>query len=231
MSRQHFEQQTAESPDITTRVHALAARLFRAHVAGRSRDDTFAARDRAGGWSKAGLVRIGSHRLRQAKVEHLHRPGSGELDIGGLEIEVDDALRVGGLECRRDLARDLQRDIDRERSAGEAIGKCRSLDELHHDGLDTGGDFEAVNRGDVRMVQCGKQSSLSSEACDAIRIVGESRRQHLDGNLAMQSGIERAIDFPHAAGIERAQDAIRSQLGPGGHRGHSAVRDRGILED
>ena len=65
---------------------------------------------------------------------------------------------------------------------------------------------------------------------DAVRIAGQSRRQHLDGDLAMQSRIEGAIHLTHATGIERAQNAVWSELGPCSQRGHSAVRDRSILE-
>ena len=36
------------------------------------------------------------------------------------------------------------------------------------------GDFEAVNRGDVRMVQRGEQASLPLQPRDALRIVGQA---------------------------------------------------------
>ena len=101
--------------------------------------------------------------------------------------------------------------------------------ELHHDGVHASGDFETVNRGDVRMVQGGKQPSLPLQSRDALWIVGKSRRQHLDGDLAMESRVEGAIHLAHATGIERTQDAVRSELDSRGQRGCFAVRDRGIM--
>ena len=141
---------------------------------------------------------------------------------------MDDAFLVRGLERRRDLARDLERDVERQWSAGETIGQRRAVDELHHDGVQAAGDFEAVNRGDVRMVQGGEQAGLPLQARDALRIVGKSGRQYLDGNLAMQPRVEGPIHLAHAAGIQRPQDAVRSELDARGHRGPVVVRHRGI---
>ena len=137
---------------------------------------------------------------------------------------MDDAFLVRGLERLRDLARDLERHVERQWSAGETIGQRRPVDELHHDGVQAAGDFEAVNRGDVRMVQGGEQARLPLQARDALRIAGQRRRQHLDGHLAMESRVEGAIHLAHAAGIERPQDAVRSELDARGHRGHVVVR-------
>ena len=38
------------------------------------------------------------HRLREAEVEHLHRAVGADLDVGGLEVAVDDPLLVRRLE-------------------------------------------------------------------------------------------------------------------------------------
>ena len=46
------------------------------------------------------------HRLRQAEVQHLHRAVGAHLDVGGLEIAVDDPLLVRRLERLGDLLRD-----------------------------------------------------------------------------------------------------------------------------
>jgi hypothetical protein len=81
------------------------------------------------------LVRLRRRRSREAKVEHLHRARSGELDVGRLEIEVDDPVLVRGLERRRDLARDLEHLVQFEWTAGESIRQRGTLNELHHDGV------------------------------------------------------------------------------------------------
>ena len=57
---------------------------------------------------------VGSDRLGEAEVEHLHRAVGADLDVGGLEIAMDDALLVRGVERVGDLARDRQRLGERE---------------------------------------------------------------------------------------------------------------------
>ena len=46
-------------------------------------------------------------------------------------------------------------------SAGEVLGERRPFDELHHERADPIGDFETVNRRDVRVVQRRQQTGLS----------------------------------------------------------------------
>ena len=49
------------------------------------------------------------HRLGETEVEHLHRAVGADLDVGRLQIAMDDALLVRRLERVGDLARDRQR--------------------------------------------------------------------------------------------------------------------------
>jgi hypothetical protein len=53
------------------------------------------------------VLRIGH--LREAEVQHLHHAAGRHLDVGRLEVAVDHALVVRGLEGRRHLTGDGQR--------------------------------------------------------------------------------------------------------------------------
>ena len=61
------------------------------------------------------------HRFRQAEVEHLHRAVGADLDVGGLQIAVDDPLLVRRFERLRDLLRDRQRLVERDRAARDPL--------------------------------------------------------------------------------------------------------------
>ena len=50
-------------------------------------------------------VGVGVHQLGQAEVEQLRGPGAGDHDVGGLEIAVEDAARVGRLQRAGNLDR------------------------------------------------------------------------------------------------------------------------------
>ena len=55
-----------------------------------------------------------SDRLREPEVEHLDRAVGPQLDVGRLQIAMDDALLVRRFERLRDLLRDRQGLIERE---------------------------------------------------------------------------------------------------------------------
>ena len=66
-----------------------------------------------------------SDELRQPEIQHLHGAVGSHLDVGGLEIAMDDPLLVRRFERFRDLPRDRQRLIDRDRSMRDAVGERR----------------------------------------------------------------------------------------------------------
>ena len=78
----------------------------RAHVGGRSDDD---AQVRGHGRRRETHAGVDSQRLRQPEVEHLHHAVGPNLDVGGLQVAVDDALLVRRLEGLGDLSRNRQR--------------------------------------------------------------------------------------------------------------------------
>jgi hypothetical protein len=60
----------------------------------------------------------------------------------------------------------------------------------------------------------------------AIRIGGEQLGQNLQGDVAIQLRIARAIDLAHPAGTQRSLDFVRTEASSGGqsHGGARAVR-------
>src|SRR5262249_22718115 len=87
----------------------------------------------------------------------------------------------------------------------------RSVDELQHQGLDATGLLEAVDLGDVQMVQRGEYASLTTEPRQPIGIGRERRRQDLQRDVTIELQIARAIDLAHAAGAELRGDLIGAE--------------------
>ena len=104
---------------------------------------------------------------------------------------------------------------------GDARREILALDQLHHDRADAVALLEAVDRGDVRMVQRGQHFGFALEAGQALGIAGDRGRQHLDGDLALEARVDRSIHLAHAAGTERGDDLVRTEPGAGCecHRG------------
>ena len=107
--REHLVEHAAERPDVGALVDRLPARLLRAHVGGGPEDQPFA---RAADRHRRRLRRdpvagvVTGDRFRQAEVEHLHDAVGRDLDVGRLQIAVDDALaRAPPRAPRRSAAR------------------------------------------------------------------------------------------------------------------------------
>src|SRR5579864_4416034 len=62
------------------------------------------------------------------------------------------------------------------------------------------------------MVQGGQRLGFAREALEAIRIRGEEIRQDLDGDIAVERRVLRAVDLAHPAGAELGNDFVRTDV-------------------
>jgi hypothetical protein len=92
------------------------------------------------------------------------------------------------------------------------------------------GLFEPVNVRDVRMVDRRERFCFAAEARDAFFITRELGRQDLQGNIAIEFRIARAIHLAHSAGAERAGDRVRADAGAL-RQGHGWAPDYMLAED
>jgi hypothetical protein len=96
------------------------------------------------------------------------------LDVCGLEIAVDDALLVRGVERVGDLPRKRERFAQQDGAGCEPIGECRAMDQLQDERPARTGVFDPVDRGDVWMIQGRQHARLPVEARDTLGI-GQER--------------------------------------------------------
>ena len=134
---------------------------------------------------------------------------------------MDDPSLVGRFERRRDLPRDRQCLIDGNRPLRDAVGQCRSVDQLQNERLHAMRFFETVNCGDMWVVQRRQHLRLTLEARDAIEISGEEFRKDLQCDIAIELRVMRAIDLAHPARAENGADLVK-------HR--DACRQQGAFE-
>ena len=117
---------------------------------------------------------------------------------------MDDALVVRGFEAVGDLPGDLERLVERNRALLDPLGQRRALDQLH----DERAVLDAVDRGDVRMVEGGEHLRLAREARHAHGVPGEVFRDQLDRDLATELAVGGAIHLSHGAFAELRGDAV-----------------------
>ena len=111
-ARQHLEQDDAERPDVRAAIDHAATRLLGRHVGGGAEDDAgrgglIGQRRRHRGVGRGPRRRARrAQRLGQAEVQHLDGAVGTQLDVGRLQIAVDDAVLVRELHGVGDLSRD-----------------------------------------------------------------------------------------------------------------------------
>ena len=126
---------------------------------------------------------------------------------------MNDPLLVRGFQRFRDLLRDRQRFIERDWTLRDAIRERRPLNQFHHERRRAFGAFQAVDGRDMRMIERRQHFGFALEAREPFRIIGDRRGQHLDGYLALQVGVRRAIHFAHAALADGGRDLKRAEAG------------------
>ena len=162
----------------------------------------------------------GGDDLSQPEVEHLHDAARRQLDVGRLQIPMNDPLLVRRLERFGDLFGDRERFLERHRSIRDAFRERGSVDELHDESgrVALGGSrwievLYAVDLGDVPMVERREQLRLTFEPGQPVRITGEPVGEDLDGDVAIELRVARAIHLAHAPGAEQGLHLVRAQTG------------------
>ena len=119
--------------------------------------------------------------------------------LAGLRIAVHDAALVRLLERRGHVAAESRDLLLRERAAGDVLRQRLAGHVLHDQEVDPVAAVEVVHRGDVRVVQPGQRLRFTAEP-PPCRLVGEhARRQHLEGDVAVEVLVAGAINLAHPA--------------------------------
>ena len=80
---------------------------------------------------------------------------------------------------------------------------------------------DVVDRDDIGVIKRGRELRFTCEALSGIEV--DVIRDELDGDDTAQAGIARAIDLPHSARAESADDLIRAEPSSWG-KGHAQLR-------
>ena len=162
---QRLEQDDAQRVDVRGDGRGLAARLLRAEVVDRAH--------RRAGERQLRLV----ERARDPEVGDLDPPVAADEDVRRLDVAVDDAADVRGLEGLRRLGRDAGGLARGERPvAAQDRREVLPLDDLH-DEIRPGLALAEVEHGhDVRVVEGRGRAGLVAEAGEEVGVLAELRR-------------------------------------------------------
>jgi hypothetical protein len=128
---------------------------------------------------------------------------------------MNDVPLVRGIKRLGDLPRDRQRVADRNCPAPDPLCQVFTFDQFHHQRGATSTLFEAMDVGDVRVVQRREELCFPLETRKALGIIGERIRQNLDCHIAFQLSVPRTPHFAHAAHADLGGDFVRAEARTG----------------
>jgi hypothetical protein len=167
--------------------------------------------------------------LRQTEIEHLDLfVPSAQQDVSGLEVAMEDAPLVGGVDGGGDRGEDRQRPVEGQRAFAAELGEGRSLQQLHHEvgsprpGIDPGiGDVD-----DVGVPEPSERLGLPLEAAHREGIESRSRLQQLEREDLLQPEMSGAVDDAGRPFAEAVVQAVLPVENAGDDRG---ARSHGFL--
>jgi len=151
----------------------------------------------------------------QTEIQYLHAPIRREEYIFGLDVTMDDALGMGHGKRLRDGQANLTGFAPRNSRLTQTLTDGLSLQQLHHGEAHALGVANIVNRQDVGMRQRRDGLGFALETQQRVGVLGELFRENLDGYIALQAEVARAVDFTHASGANRGKNFIRAEASTG----------------
>jgi len=207
----HLVQDAAKGEDVGARVDAIAGHLFRRHVPERAEHDV---RRRAGDRRSIG-AQVGQRvpMERQAEIQNLHRTSSGQEDVLGFQITVDDSAEVRRGQPVGDLRSNPDSFLPSERAGLDALAQRLALEQLHHSDGHVVHDGQLVDGNDAGVGERRDRAGFGFEPPAHLRVGRDVRGHDFDGHLACQAGIPGAVDLAHAAGADRLDDFVLGDAG------------------
>ena len=198
-AREHLVKNRAETEKIGAVVGVLSLHLLRRHVADRTHHHAgLGLRGQGRGVGRNCALRAGE--LGQTEVQNLHPTVARDKNILRLQIAVDDSLLMRRRQTTRNLLGVFGGFAHRQRPGTQPLAQCLTLQKL---GDHVGRAFvlaKIVHRQNVRMIQRSRGLRLLLKAPQPLGIAGETHRQDLDRDLAVEASVAGAIDLAHAAG-------------------------------
>ena len=124
---------------------------------------------------------------------------------------MDDALLVRFLERLGDLPGNRQHGVQREGPSCQALGQIVARHVLHGQESHAVALVDAVDGGNVGVIQRGQHLGLALEAGQALLVAGEHGGQDLDRHVPVQGVVGRPPHRPHAALPDLRRQAVVEQ--------------------
>ena len=146
----------------------------------------------------------------EAKIENFDGAALGDENVGGLDIAVDDAFFVGGVEGVGELDADVDGARNRQGTERDQFVEGLPFEQLHGDEGPAVVFFDGVNDANAGMIQRRGGAGFAEEAFERLRIAARVFREKLQGDAAAEFDVFGFVDDAHAAAADLAEDFVVS---------------------
>src|SRR5262249_25369521 len=144
--------------------------------------------------------------------------------VRGLQIAMDDAPPVCGVERVGDLNRQLQRQGCWKCASPQSLLQRLAVEVLHDEIGDAVLVANVVHRANVRMAQAGNGVCLTLEPRTPRGVVGDAGVKNLEGDITIEPRIAGPIHFAHPTSADRLEDFVGAELSAGSESHATSAR-------
>ena len=129
--------------------------------------------------------------------------------IGGLDVAMDDAFGVGGVEAVGDLDAPIEEgfDLEQERPAIIVL-QSLAVEEFHGDEVAAFVFVDFVDGADVGVIEGGGGARFALETFESLRVAGEIFGEKFQRDETAELGVFGFVDDAHSAAAEFFEDAV-----------------------
>src|SRR5947207_216103 len=132
----------------------------------------------------------------------------GDEDVCGLNVAMNDALSVGGLERVSDFSDERKQAFRFQRLAPDQIAEREAIEELHCDKSAALLFADIVQRADIWVVERGSSLGFTTKTDERLRIIGEFVRQKFKRDKTAETSVFGFVHHAHTAAAQLLNDAI-----------------------
>ncbi len=152
--------------------------------------------------------------LGQTEIEDLRVTSCGNEDVRRLDVAVNDALAVCGVQGVGNLDAELDYAFQFHGPVGDAMLERHPLQVLHGNESFAILFPDVVDRANVGMVQRRCSLGLALETCECLSLSGHLVGQELQRNETVEAGVFGFVDHTHAAATQLIQDGVMRDFFP-----------------
>ena len=179
----HFVEDRAKAEKIAAHVESFAAGLLGRHVSDGADGGAGAGEigfadggtieSGGGGAGGAGFVAGGENLLGEAEIENFGVAAIGDEKIGGLDVAMDDAFGMRGVEGVGDFDAEIEQRFHIEGASGNAVLERHAIEKFHDDEGASLVLADFVDGADIGMIEGGSSAGFAAETFESLRIADE----------------------------------------------------------